>query len=35
MNYEKMAKENLDHVGGAGNVRDVYNCATPLRFKLV
>lgn len=34
MDYAKTAKEILEHVGGAANVRDVYNCATRLRFTL-
>ena len=32
--YEKLASEILKYVGGAGNVNDVYNCQTRLRFKL-
>jgi len=32
--YEKLASEILDYVGGAGNVDDVYHCQTRLRFKL-
>jgi PTS system beta-glucosides-specific IIC component len=32
--YEKLASEILDYVGGAGNVNDVYHCQTRLRFKL-
>lgn len=29
-----MAKELVEHVGGPGNILDVYNCATRLRFTL-
>lgn len=32
--YEKLASEILNYVGGAGNVNDVYHCQTRLRFKL-
>ncbi|MDR3594377.1 beta-glucoside-specific PTS transporter subunit IIABC [Clostridium sp.] len=32
--YEKLANQILDYVGGAGNVDDVYHCQTRLRFKL-
>lgn len=32
--YEKLANEILDYVGGSGNVNDVYHCQTRLRFKL-
>lgn len=32
--YEKLANEILNYVGGAGNVNDVYHCQTRLRFKL-
>ncbi|WP_026889758.1 beta-glucoside-specific PTS transporter subunit IIABC [Clostridium beijerinckii] len=32
--YEKLANEILNYVGGAGNINDVYHCQTRLRFKL-
>lgn len=32
--YEKLASEILEYVGGALNVNDVYHCQTRLRFKL-
>ena len=32
--YKKIAEDVLTHVGGADNVKDVYHCATRLRFTL-
>lgn len=34
MKYEHLAKEILENVGGEGNVRNLYHCATRLRFTL-
>jgi len=34
MDYEKLAKQIVDLVGGKSNVTDVYHCATRLRFTL-
>ena len=33
--YEGLAREILDKVGGKENVLDVYHCQTRLRFRLV
>ncbi|MGP6138979.1 beta-glucoside-specific PTS transporter subunit IIABC [Jeotgalibaca sp. A127] len=33
-NYNKLAKDILDHVGGEDNVKDVRHCITRLRFNL-
>ncbi len=34
MNYQELAKEILDKVGGAGNISGLTHCATRLRFNL-
>jgi beta-glucoside PTS system EIICBA component len=35
MNYENLAKEILQNIGGTGNVKHVTHCATRLRFNLI
>lgn len=35
MDYQKLAKDILNNVGGEENVRSVVHCATRLRFKLI
>lgn len=32
MNYKETAQKVLENVGGPGNVKNVYHCATRLRF---
>lgn len=34
MNYKETAQKVLENVGGFGNVKNVYHCATRLRFTL-
>ncbi len=35
MNYEQVAKQIIDHVGGEENVKSLVHCATRLRFSLI
>ena len=35
VNYSKMASEIIACVGGKENIRDLFHCATRLRFSLV
>lgn len=34
MNYQKLAQSIVKNIGGSGNIQQVTNCATRLRFVL-
>ncbi|MDT8862868.1 beta-glucoside-specific PTS transporter subunit IIABC [Alkalihalobacillus sp. MEB130] len=34
MDYQKLAKDIIEHIGGQENISDLYHCATRLRFTL-